>query len=143
MPVIVSKSEIVYRLENLISTGKKVILYYHDDQEILNLFCKGVAKRELLDIEIWYRADEEHNDAKTHTAVDEYRGYATDVPDYPFLKPIPSESMNEILDFYRLYDFSDKITIISESSQYGSLFNYVKNGILTPGEMAEAILCKM
>ena len=129
MPVIVSKSEIVYRLENLISTGKKVILYDHDDRGILILFCEGVAKRELLNIEIWHRADEGHN--------------VGNVPDYAFLKSIPSEDMNDILHFYRLYDFSDKITVISESSQYGSLFNYVRNGILTPEEMVDAILCKM
>ena len=51
--------------------------------------------------------------------------------------------MDEILNFYRMYDFSDKITVISDSDQFGSLINYVKTGILTKQEMVDALLYKI
>lgn len=48
--------------------------------------------------------------------------------------------MDKLLEIYRLYDFSDKITVVSESNQYGTLLNYVKTGILTMEEMVDALL---
>ena len=42
-----------------------------------------------------------------------------------------------------MYDFSDKVSIISDTDQYGCLFNYVKTGILTKQEMVDALLYKI
>lgn len=45
-----------------------------------------------------------------------------------------------IIQMYYLYEFSNKIKLITESKQFPSLFNYVKTGILTIDEMIDAIL---
>lgn len=53
---------------------------------------------------------------------------------------ISDRDSKEFLRIYGLYDFSDKVSVISDAEQYGNLYNYVKNGILTREEMIEALL---
>ena len=136
MPVNVTKSEIICQVENLINAGTKIIIYDrcdHDDWELLRLLCEKLSKREPdgHDIELWCREEER--------ALNDLPAGNT----YTFLRKVPSEQMNEVLNLYRLYDFSDKVTVITESEQYGSLFNYVKTGLLTVQEMVDALLFKM
>ena len=45
----------------------------------------------------------------------------------------------EILDLYRTYEFSDRVIFISNDSNYGTLYNYVRAGIITEREFIEAI----
>lgn len=51
--------------------------------------------------------------------------------------------MQDILSLYRLYEFSDKAVTVFDTDQYGSLFNFVKTGILTKQEMVDALLYKI
>lgn len=44
------------------------------------------------------------------------------------------------IDLYHTYDFSDKVISLENSPCYGSLFNYVKTGIMTEEEMLDALL---
>ncbi len=120
-PESINKSEIIYNLERQISDTKKSILIVdHDDMEVLSLICKRIVDLQRSDIEVW------------HCTGLEFHGEA--------VKVIQRNEMDEILKLYRLYDFSDKVTVISNSDQYGSLFNYVKNELLTKEEMVEALL---
>lgn len=41
---------------------------------------------------------------------------------------------------YLMYEFSDKVRLLEDSPQYGSLQNYVENGLLTPEEARRAAL---
>lgn len=41
---------------------------------------------------------------------------------------------------YLMYEFSDKVRLLEDSPQYGSLRNYVENGLLTPEEAGRAAL---
>lgn len=41
---------------------------------------------------------------------------------------------------YLMYEFSDKVRLLEDSPQYGSLKNYVENGLLTPEEARSAAL---
>ena len=59
------------------------------------------------------------------------------------LKYISESQMNELLNIIYLYDFSDKVIVISDSSQYGGLLNYVKTGLLTKRELIDALLYKI
>ncbi len=46
----------------------------------------------------------------------------------------------EVMNLYRMYEFSDKIIVFSEDSQYGSIWNYVRKGFLTAEEAIDALL---
>lgn len=46
----------------------------------------------------------------------------------------------DIKRMYLMYEFSDKVRLLEDSPQYGSLQNYVRNGVLTPEEARRAAL---
>ena len=56
---------------------------------------------------------------------------------------LPLESNDEFISLFHTYEFSDRISVLERSSQYGTLFNYVKTGILTEQEMVDALLYKI
>ena len=118
------RSEIICKLEEHINSDKRVILYDHSDAAILHLLCDRIAERGMQNVEIWCSVEAKNGD-------------------FAFLKLITEIQMKELLDLYYLYDFSDRVTVVAESGQYGSLFNYIRNGILTPEEMLDAILYKI
>lgn len=123
MPVIVNKSEALNRLETMINNGIKVLLVDYPDAEIVVLLLTALKNRNLTMVQIW--------------------NYVEEVPKDKQLIYIPQKDMNEVLEMYRMYEFSDKVTVISDTSQYGSLFNYIKTGILTKEEMVDALLYKL
>ena len=45
-------------------------------------------------------------------------------------------------NLYYLYEYTDDVNVIADSSQYPTLLNYVKTGLLTEDEMLEALLHK-
>ena len=45
-----------------------------------------------------------------------------------------------IFELYSIYDFSDRLVIMTDSKQYGSIWNYVDAGILTIEEAIDALL---
>ena len=120
MPVIVFKSEAICRLEKFINDGKKVLIFDADDLDILHLIYDGLKYQEITDVEIWHCIEE--------------------ASDYKYLTYIMRKEMDEILETYNMYDFSDKVIVVSNSNQYGCLFNYVKTGILTKQEMVDSLL---
>lgn len=55
-------------------------------------------------------------------------------------KLFSNEEELAIKRIYLMYEFSDKVRLLEDSSQYGSLYNYVENGLLTPEEAWRAAL---
>lgn len=47
--------------------------------------------------------------------------------------------MKDIVDMFLLYEFTDKITLLTDNPAFPSLMNYVDQGILTEQELAEAL----
>lgn len=123
MPVIVFKSEAICRLDKFINDGKKVLIFDDDDSDILHLIYDGLKYKEIMNVEIWHCIEE--------------------ASDYKYSTYIMRKEMDEILEIYNMYDFSDKVIVVSNSNQYGSLFNYVKTGILTKQEMVDSLLYKI
>lgn len=123
MSVIVYKSEIICQLEKQINDGKRLLIFDCQDVSLFLLFCEGIEKRNLSNIEMWHSLEV--------------------LTEHGFSRRITAKQMDEVLEIYRLYDFSDKVAVISEGVQYGSLFSYVRNGILTAEEMVDAILYKI
>lgn len=55
-------------------------------------------------------------------------------------RSITKQQFEVLQDIYDMYEFSNRFHLISQQEQYGSMFNYVETGILTYGEMFEALL---
>ena len=117
----VSKPEIICKLEEMINNGKRVLVFDCDDEMLLRLSCEYLEDRDISKCEIWYCMKGVENCSA---------------------RLITRKQMDDVLKIYRMYDFSDKVSVISNSIQYGSMFNYVKNGILSKKEMVEALLYK-
>lgn len=53
---------------------------------------------------------------------------------------LSAKKYGELVLLYHTYEFSDRFKLIGRSSQYGTLFNYVDNGLLTEDEALELLL---
>ena len=104
-------------LEDKIESGIFVMIYDDTDEELLRLIADAAKDR---NIEIW------------HTV--------TGLGDTRQLRSLSESEMEDIRNIRRLYDFSDRVCYVCRSEQFGSLFNYIDNGLLTKEEMAEAVL---
>lgn len=47
---------------------------------------------------------------------------------------------SDYLKLYRMYEFSDKFIVLSESEQYGSIWNYVRLGMISAEDALEQVL---
>lgn len=56
------------------------------------------------------------------------------------VKEVSRKEMREILELYYMYEFSDRVQIISSGHRFGTLLNYVDTGLLTFDEAIEAFL---
>lgn len=123
MQVIVHKSETVCIIEKLINDGKTIIIYDFEDSEILHLIYERIIARKLSNVEIWQCTEE--------TIEQSHSRY------------VMRRDINKVLEMYHMYEFSDKVIVISESMQYAGLFNYVKTGVMTKNEIVDAVLYKV
>lgn len=55
-------------------------------------------------------------------------------------KQITPEEYQRILQFYNMYEFSNRVEVIAKNAQYGSILNYVKTGLLTEDDLLQIIL---
>ncbi len=53
---------------------------------------------------------------------------------------LPVDKYKELVSLYHTYEFSDRFKVIGRDHQFGGLFNYVDNGLLTEDEAFELIL---
>lgn len=52
---------------------------------------------------------------------------------------ISEKESSEILEYYRMYEFSNHLKVIEDNHQFGRLMNYTETGILTEREFLEAV----
>ena len=55
-------------------------------------------------------------------------------------KVITRDEERELLDLYHMYEFSDKFLVLENSSQYGSVFDYVEDGIISFDEAVRSLI---
>lgn len=115
--------ELREKLNALVLSGKKVIILDYDSLDIVQLLSEKLVLKNISHVEIWQSIEEKYNNELS--------------------KYVSKEFIDKAISIYRMYDFSDKVFVISDSVQYGSLFNYVKTGILTKQEMVDALLYKI
>ena len=60
-----------------------------------------------------------------------------------YIQVISDDEMHDILRYYQLYEFTDKMIVISDNPQYPSMFNYIQQGLLTEYELVDARLYKI
>jgi hypothetical protein len=53
---------------------------------------------------------------------------------------LPTRDINKLLKLYNTYEFSDRVCVLSDSVQYGTLQNYVDTGMLTETEALKTLL---
>ena len=94
------KINVVDRLKMKINKNVHIFIFNHGDS-ILKIFCDTIIANDSK-VEIWCSKD---------CTVQNER-----------IVNFSEEELNEVLDYYRLYDFSDKVTVITQSEQFGSLW---------------------
>ena len=104
-------------LKEILNTNKKVILIASD-------FSKIEEALAILDM---------HKDIKV-LSVDDRCGQHENV------QVITRDEEREILDLYYMYEFSDKFLALENSSQYGSVFDYVEEGIISFDEAIRSLI---
>lgn len=107
---------------NRIVNTKVLIIIDHVKDDYLENFLFDLQFKKCDDIEVW------HNNLQ--------------FPNNEIVKFVSSEELDEVLELYWLYDFSDKIIVLSDTERYGTLFNYIRTKIITPKELAEILLLK-
>lgn len=45
----------------------------------------------------------------------------------------------EALELYRMYEFSDRFIVLEENDKFGSIWNYVRNGMISAEEALECL----
>lgn len=55
-------------------------------------------------------------------------------------RTVAEEEMKVLLDIYRSYEVSDHLVLLSDSRVYGSIWNYVRNGLLSIDDMFDVML---
>lgn len=108
-------------LKQKIAENKYIFLYAGKELEFLQLIAEAIEMNNK--IEIWH-------------SIKSFKSYQC-------VQFITSSEMDRLMEYYLLYEFSDKIFVISDSIQYGTIFNYIETGILTNQEVAKALLYKI
>lgn len=121
MPIITNNE--VCSLYELISQGFKIILFDSDDSVLLASISSILNAQDMVKVKIWHSIE---------TFLDSN-----------CIVLISRKQLDNVLQLYRLYDFSDRVITVSDNFQYGSLYNYMKTGIITKEEMIEALLYKI
>ncbi len=107
-------------LAMIFNNSTKVILFDSLDRTLFTMLCEELRDKRKENIEIWHSFSDA--DSGEH------------------IKYIEPKQMKKELDLYRLYEFSDRITVISDTDQYGGIMNYVKNGVMTLEEAVASLL---
>jgi hypothetical protein len=110
------------QIENLINSHKAVIV------------CNGADSR---DIVTAFAAALKESKSEVIVVTDEET--ETDAS----IMKVSKDFMSALLEYYYLYEFTDKIIIISDYCFCPNIKNYISSGILTADELVKSILYKV
>lgn len=121
MEVEVYNNSIVNELEALINEKNWIILFNIDNIALNRAVLAELGSRRKKNYKIWARNDI----PELHENVDRF---------------LTREEMNKILELFYLYDFSDKVRLITETKNQPTLLNFLNNGLLSENEVASILL---
>lgn len=55
---------------------------------------------------------------------------------------VPEDELRSYINLWRTYEFSDRFTVISEDPHFGSMLNYVENGLISWYEYFDTLLAE-
>lgn len=125
MHVNINKTRAVCALEDRLNNDYKIILFNLKDAGIFHELCMAVSNKKEY-IEIWTCRD-----------------YANENSLYTFVHMISQAETDEIMDIYRLYEFTDNLIVLSDDLSYPGLVNYMRQGVLDEQSMIAAITYNM
>lgn len=125
----------VERLEKCMEEYDRILIWNISSVKIRDMFLE-FCNSDVFDnckekILLAYVIHIEHQDDNmdTNTAVENLE-----------IRKLTRQEYSDILNLYLMYEFSDRVHIISESSQYAGMMNYVYTGMLTEKELFAALL---
>lgn len=121
MPLIINKSEVIIKLEQDLEIYDKIFVL-DNEAEFASSFIG------------WLKEYHCTKQIKIYLT-----GEAGDVGELPHYM-MTQDEMNSILEFHRMYEFSDRICVFARNESYGNILNYVATGILSEEEVFEALL---
>ena len=121
MHVNLEKTTIICALEDRLGHNCKIILFRLKDTGIFHELCMAVSGKQE-NVEIWTCAD-----------------YADECDRFSFVSLISQTEMDEIMDIYRLYEFTDSLIVLSEDPVCPGMMNYIRQGVMDEQSMIAAI----
>ncbi len=119
----IKKSSVIYELENRIKSGKSIIIFNLNNLVVLHSLYDCLVCGMYSNIEIWQSIEEMPMQSQSCYLV--------------------KDQLEEIIEIYCMYQFSDKVSVVTNSAQYGNLINYIQTGIITEKEFVDALLYKI
>ena len=118
----IEKQELVRNLQDIIQDYDKILFLKYDISKIIDL-CFYYSK-ERINKKVFLMSKEKQENCLN--GIDCFWGEA--------------ESREAIQKLYYTYEFSNKFSILSVSDNFGTIWNYVKTGVLTLEEALSALL---
>ena len=114
---------LIQNIQNMCALSDRVLLVSHDEAEIESLFA-AYAKRKPQKKTLFLLK----NNVSRRLLADADSVW------------LDEENFMEIRKLYLTYEFSDKFGLLVADSNFGTILNYVKTGLLSPEEAASALL---
>ena len=114
------QGEILHKLKEEMHNGYKILIIFLDDEALIDMVCNELESRGIEYTKIWQ--------------------FINPNPPNERVRYVSKREMIEVVNLYSMYDFSDKVSILAETAQYGTLFNYIRTGIITKQEMVNVLL---
>lgn len=124
----------INELKEDIEKHNKVIIWHISSVPMWHFFkgyCRLMIKNDYQNILCIYTTDLKYEDES------EILG---DSNQNIIVRKLDKQQMNEVMEIYHMYEFTDKIHIVSENLQYPSIINYVTTGVLKEEEFYKALL---
>lgn len=110
------------RIEKWLAEYSKILIFKGSNPEFLEAVCSKIPQNAESDRTLFITTD--------------YAGEYKNVN----VKAVGEKGIHEILELYYMYEFTDRLQIISSDGRFGTLFNYVGTEVLTFDEAIEAFL---
>ena len=120
MPVNVIRADLAIQLEKELDNNKNIFILDSNLKDNLDILINIIRNQGNPDNVVWQCIDKDVSCEQ--------------------IMYISRMDMNEIINLYHIYDFSDKVCVIHDSVFCGNLSNYVKNGLITNQVLLEAYL---
>lgn len=136
LEVAVNESKIVAGLERALNKFDRIILIYskgvNRGEQLIKLISESAVLKEAEEKVLLLSGNHSDNSYSYY--------YYNQDEDKAVKDFLPKENIESILKLYYLYEFSNRIQVISDSACFGSLLEYVDMGILTMEEAVDALL---